>query len=220
MRLGAAEFNRRLETGSLRLALIGMSNIGKSHWSRQLRERYGFSCFEVDEAIQKKLSVETIADSAKWMGHPYDERYAARAAQYMQLEADLTLSPPPATGNFVLDTTGSVIHLSAAALAELKRSYLIVGLRAGADDLRRLVRRFSSDPKPLIWGPYFRARAGQSDKENLMTSYPALLEARSGLYNSLADIMISTERLEQAGESCDFLDIVHQQVTEHSKIAG
>jgi shikimate kinase len=68
---------------------VGMSGVGKSHWSRQL-SKLGFDVYSIDDLIAEKLASvvksfeikndlnyrkSAVGDLAKWMGFADDERY-------------------------------------------------------------------------------------------------------------------------------------------------
>ena len=156
MLLSRQEFDQRRADNNLRIALIGMSNIGKSHWTREIASRHGFNAFEVDMAIQKQLSLGSISDAANWMGQPYEEGYSKKAKQYLGIEGEQTLLAGTTSGNLILDTTGSIIHLSGTVQRQIKSAYLIVYLEANNENIQTLISRFSSSPKPLIWGKHYR----------------------------------------------------------------
>lgn len=207
MLLSRQEFDQRRADNNLRIALIGMSNIGKSHWTRQIASRHGFKAFEVDMAIQEKLSLGSISGAANWMGQPYEEGYQKKARQYLSIEGDQTLAAKPKQGNLVLDTTGSIIHLSEAVQSQIKSSYIIVYLEANSKNVQTLIDRFSTSPKPLIWGKYYRHYKNTSQADSLIRSYPKLLNARARKYATLSDVTINTETL-QTTDKTDFLKML------------
>ena len=190
MLLTQSEFELRRAAGALRIALIGMSNIGKSHWSRDIVKRHGFEIYEVDEAIQERLAVDNIEQSAARMGQPYENGYQKRAAEYLALEEKMTLESENVRGNMILDTTGSVIYLSESTTNIIQNTYLTVYISANESQIETLVQRFSSSPKPLIWGEVYKKKLGLSPHDSMMACYPSLLEARAILYGSMADITI------------------------------
>ncbi|MFI5142332.1 MAG: hypothetical protein ACHQII_08250, partial [Bacteroidia bacterium] len=116
----------------MRISLIGMSGIGKSHWSKKL-EQEGFTRFCCDDFIENKLEDELkhlgykgIHEVALWLGQPYDPQYAENSRKYLQYEQEeldniLTLIENMPDKNIVIDTTGSVIYLSPVTLKRLKQ---------------------------------------------------------------------------------------------------
>jgi shikimate kinase len=209
MLLTQSEFDERYKRNDLRIALIGMSNIGKSHWARRFNRNFGFTHYEVDDRIQENLSLSSIASSAAWMGHPYDKGYAEKSSEYLKLEEKLTASADDIDGNIILDTTGSVIYLSDEATRNLQDNYLVFYLTARDNDLDRLVKRFKTSPKPLIWGDHFKQIDGKSDEDSMFSLYPSLLEKRDSLYRGLADIEIQARRL---GNQSDLIKIVRDKL--------
>lgn len=219
-------FDTKRSQGKLRLALIGMSNIGKSHWSGQIVANDDFTCFEVDDAIQASQGQSSMEEAAKWLGFPYDEQYPTTSQQYLSLEALMTLSAlidhekdqnqselekrePERHGkeqacNLVLDTTGSFVHLDTHILSQIKEQCLIVYLRASESNFDVLINRFNSSPKPLIWGEYFNTDTHDQTLEGLMACYPALLQGREKLYEQWADITLDVSSLKSTHDT-DFL---------------
>ena len=209
MLLTRSEFDNALDSENLRIALIGMSNIGKSHWARRFKSRHGFTHHEIDKQIQDNLSLASISRSAEWMGHPYDDDYHEKASQYLKLESELTQDAANLSGNIVLDTTGSVIYIGEDPLKQLSNNFLVIYLAARPDDLNRLVKRFKSSPKPLIWGDHFHPVEGQSDEESLMSLYPSLLISRDGMYRELADIEIQARYI---SNKTNLMDLVRAKL--------
>ena len=205
MRPNPAEFDRLYRDGALRIALIGMSNVGKTHWARTLKQRYGFVHYEVDERIQEILSLSSIANTAHWMGGPEDQAYEKNASRYLKLEAEHTLAAEEIPGNLILDTTGSVIHLAEEIKRNIKNKYLIVYLRASKADSARLIKHFTVSPKPLIWDIYYQKSNGESETETIAKCYPKLLSARHRLYSYLADLTLPAGSFSKTHE---WLDII------------
>lgn len=211
MLLSRQEFDKRRVDNNLRIALIGMSNIGKSHWTRQIASRHGFKAFEVDMAIQKQLSLGSIGAAANWMGQPYEEGYSKKAKQYLDIEGEQALLASTTSGNQILDTTGSIIHLSGAVQRQIKSAYLIVYLEANNANIQTLIDRFSTSPKPLIWGRHYRQNKNTSQVESLIRSYPKLLNARAKEYASLSDVTVNVEALQNT-KNIDFLKILQSSL--------
>ena len=207
MLLSRKEFDQRRADNNLRIALIGMSNIGKSHWTRQIASNHGFKAFEVDKAIQEQLSLGSISDAANWMGQPYEKDYQKKAKQYLDIEGEQTLLAGTKSGNLILDTTGSITHLSSAVQRQIKSAYLIVYLEANNANIQTLIDRFSTSPKPLIWGRHYRQNENTSQAESLIRSYPKLLSARAKKYVALSDVTVNVEALQNT-KNIDFLKIL------------
>jgi len=135
MLLSSADFDAKRAKGDLSIALIGMSNIGKSYTAHRIAKANGFAHYDVDTLIQAKMDNPSMAAMAKWMGQPYADGYAHRAAEYLALETELTLAADQQSGNQILDTTGSVIHIDDSALKAIKNNYLIVYIQANLGDI-------------------------------------------------------------------------------------
>lgn len=209
MLLTRTEFDTALKEDNLRIALIGMSNIGKSHWARRFKSRHGFKHVEIDSQIQENLSLSSISRSAEWMGHPYQDGYQDKAKQYLKLESELTQNATTPSGNTILDTTGSVIYIGQETLKDLSKNYLILYLAARPDDLDRLFKRFKSSPKPLIWGDHYQPVNGESNEEVMMSLYPSLLISRESMYRDLADIEIQSRYI---SNKTNLIDLVRSQL--------
>ena len=111
MQLSRAEFEARYAAGTLRVAFIGMSNIGKSYTAMRLATDDKFSLIEVDKLIMKELGQGSMDDFANWQGQPYSDGYAERELESIELESNITKAAMrDVVGNTILDTTGSVIH--------------------------------------------------------------------------------------------------------------
>lgn len=188
MQLSRAEFDTRYKAGNLRIALIGMSNIGKSYTAMRLATHFDMSLIEVDKLIWEELGQGSMDDFAAWQGHPYSDGYKDREARSITLETKATAK---AIGtklrNPILDTTGSVIYTDKDVLTALKKDFYIVHIRASNDDIKRLKVQYFKQPKPLIWAGHYRPIDGKSQDESILDCYPNLLAARAKSYNQLAD---------------------------------
>lgn len=196
MKLSRSEFDARYQDGSLKLALIGMSNIGKSYSGMRLATHFDFSLIEVDRLIWDALGETDMEAFAAWQGQPYSEGYAEREAESIALETKATRqSLQTDKRNPLLDTTGSVIYTDASVLDTLKDEWFIVYIEAAEDHLERLKAQYFASPKPLAWNGHYRKRDGLSEEESLMASYPELLASRAKDYAALADHRISSEQI-------------------------
>jgi shikimate kinase len=112
-------------------------------------------------------------------------------------------------GNIVLDTTGSVIYLDEEQLARFSKNNLVIYLSARPGNIERLVTRFKTSPKPLIWKDHYHPVSGLSDEDSMMSLYPSLLEMRDGMYRALADIEIKAQNI---GRKTDLIDLVRSSL--------
>jgi len=200
VKLSRSEFETKYSSGNLRLAFIGMSNIGKSYTAKRVADRFEFTLVEVDKLIWEELGHDDMASFAEWQGQPYSKGYSEREYKSIGLETTATqkalrINSP----NTILDTTGSVIYTGDNVLKELSRTHYVVYIQATEQALERLKLQYFQQPKPLIWKNYFEQVPGQSDKDAVLASYPKLLKARAESYESLADTVLSSEYILDPG---------------------
>lgn len=194
MLLTRSEFDQKLTNNELRIAFIGMSNIGKSHWTNALSKEKGFAHFSVDPHIEEELGFETMEAASKWMGYPFEEKYKSREAEYLKLEEKYTQGIEiPEGRNFVLDTTGSVIHLNDKIHDYLCENYLIIEFDVSVDMLTDMVEEFFATPKTVVWGKSFNQQDGENGIDALRRCYPELLKRRIEKYRTLGDLFIPGE---------------------------
>jgi len=194
MRLSRDEFERRYAEKNLRIALVGMSNIGKSYTAMRISNRFDFDLIEVDKLIWEALGQGSMADFAAWQGQPYSDGYAEREAKSVALESDATANAiASSSGNAILDTTGSVIYTDKHVQEKLLSDWYIVYISASAEAVKLLKAQYFMHPKPLIWNGHYSCRDGQSPDKAIMTCYPNLLESRAKAYAELADVMVESD---------------------------
>lgn len=195
----------------MHISLIGMSNIGKSHWSRQLVATEGFERIDCDALVENKLAGELVKlgyrgihDVAKWMGQPYDAQYPDTSRKYLASEREVMLevidrlqSKP--TKPFVIDTTGSVVYTGADIEAKLKSLTRTVYFEASESHVAKLFERYMANPKPVIWGDQFAVAPGETLPDTLRRCYPKLLAYRAARYRALAHICIPYEKHKASG---------------------
>lgn len=186
------EFDAHVRNGTLRLALVGMSNAGKSYRSRMLRDELNFFWYEVDVHIQKILELDGMPRVNEWLGQPTSPGYKKRQAKYLEAEEQSTHLHELDTGgqNLVFDTTGSVIYLSEVVKTWLRHECLIVNIDVGEETIPAMKRKYFEEPKPVIWGSYFSQQSGETEEQALRRSYPQMLRARLQAYRQLAHLTI------------------------------
>ena len=187
----------------LRIALIGMSGSGKSHWTKNLAA-LGCNVICCDDAIETRLApilqaggYQGINGVAAWMGWPDRATYAEREAEYLReeiavLDEVLTSLEKDSTRELVLDTTGSVICTGNHMLHRLRKQMTVVYLAASAEETQLLIDRYLRDPKPVLWQGVFHPRAGETPRDTVVRCYPLLIAARRQSYQALAHITIPT----------------------------
>lgn len=192
----------------MHITLIGMSNIGKSHWSKKLAEEVGFRCISCDELIEKRLGPELselgyqgIHDVARWMGQPYEDRYPAASQRYVEVERAVMLDAidalrkaDPHEPPYVLDTTGSVIYAGEDIVHELKSLTQVVYIAASPQHVSQLFADYLAMPKPVIWGDAYVCARGETQEDALERCYPQLLSSRARHYERMADVIIPSDR--------------------------
>jgi shikimate kinase len=193
---------------ALRLALIGMSGAGKSHWTKNLAA-HGCPAVCCDDEIESRLApvlqsggYTGINGVAAWMGWPNSPTYAEREAQYLaeeiatldQVLSDLEKHPKR---GLILDTTGSVIYTGNHILFRLRRQMTIIYIAASADEQQLLIERYLEDPKPVLWRGAFQPRPGESPHDTVARCYPALIAARRQSYEALAHLTVTIAGLRE-----------------------
>ncbi|MEN9561112.1 MAG: hypothetical protein RIQ56_385 [Candidatus Parcubacteria bacterium] len=185
------EFDTHVRNNTLRLAFVGMSNVGKSFRARTLQSA-GFFWYQVDDEIQKELQFSDMSELSSWLGYPNSSTYAERERRYLELEAKYTKAAATKVydQNLIFDTTGSVIHLDQGTLEALREHTLLVHLEADETQKEALIEKFFKEPKPVAWSGYFTIRKEESVDQALRRSYPNLLHARLKKYRDLAHLTI------------------------------
>ena len=196
MKLTRSEFERRYAENSLRIALVGMSNIGKSYTGMRLATHYDFDLIEVDKLIWEALGQGSMADFAAWQGQPYSDGYSEREAESIALESNATAKAlKTSSGNAILDTTGSVIYTDKDVQENLINDWFIVHISASSDAVDRLKQQYFKHPKPLIWNNHYSCKPHQTPDEAILECYPKLLASRAKAYAALADTTIQSSQI-------------------------
>jgi shikimate kinase len=192
----------------VRLALIGMSGAGKSHWTKNLAA-LGFSAVCCDDQIEARLAPALNAGGyagingvAAWMGWPDSPTYLEREAQYLTeeiavLDEVLSSLEKDPKRELVLDTTGSVISTGNHTLHRLRRQMTVVYLAVAAEEIQLLIQRYLQDPKPVLWQGAFRPQPGETPQQTVVRCYPVLIAARRQSYEALAHLTLPTLQLRE-----------------------
>ena len=217
----SAEMNREKP---LRLALIGMSGVGKTFWTKKLAASQcpSISC---DDRIEQKLGPRLAAGGyagihgvAAWMGWPDSATYTERESEYLAeeihtLDEILTELEKQPEKSLVLDTTGSVIYTGNNLLMRLRRQMTIVHLAASAEEQQLLIERYLNDPKPVLWRGAFQPRAGEKPRDTVARCYPALIAARRQSYEALAHCTLQVAALRDGSlDAAAFLKMVQDKM--------
>jgi len=192
----------------LRLALIGMSGAGKSHWTKNLAA-HGCPTVCCDDEIETRLArllqsggYTGINGVAAWMGWPDSPTYAEREAQYLAEEIatlDQVLSDleKDRKRELVLDTTGSVIYTGNNILLRLRCQMTVIYIAASPDEQQLLIERYLQDPKPVLWRGAFQPRPRETPHDTVARCYAALVAARRQSYEALAHLTVTTASLRE-----------------------
>jgi len=191
MKLNKAEFNQLYAEGRLKIAFIGMSNIGKSYTAMRLATKYDFNLIEVDKIIWENLGHDSMETFAKWQGHPYTDGYQKRETHSISLETEATRKAlTTVQRNPMIDTTGSVIYVDDDVLKTLRQNFYVVYIKAMDDHIERLKIQYFKHPKPLVWAGHYKKIEGLSQTESILECYPRLLQARAEAYAKIADVTL------------------------------
>lgn len=165
------------------ISLIGMSNAGKTYWSKLL-ETDGFKRFGVDDAIDDWLLQSYQIGSKEW------ERECLRRERATIQTILHDLAALDNTSNAVIDTPGSIVYHDQEIVDALSEQSVMVYLEISKEAQAEMIERYFRYPKALIWGEHFSPQADDTLEQTIRRSYPALLSWRSERYQELADVVI------------------------------
>jgi len=204
MKLSKLQFEQLLKNNELMLSFVGMSNIGKTYWSKKLHT-IGFRHFSCDDLIEaklepilNKLGYAGIEDVSRWMGQPYDKKFAANQEKYLSLEREIMedIFAQVKNGknqNTVIDTTGSVIHTNRNICDRLKQYSMVVYIEAPESMREKMFKQYIKEPKPVVFGDIYNPQDNETKMQTLSRCYRKLLDFRSALYTEYADVIIPRE---------------------------
>ena len=208
----------------LRLALIGMSGAGKTFWTKKLAAA-DYPAVSCDDRIEQKLrprlgagGYQGINGVAAWMGWPDSATYPERESEYLAeeihtLDEILTELEKQPEKSLVLDTTGSVIFTGNNLLMRLRRQMIVVHLAASAEEQQLLIKRYLSDPKPVLWRGAFQAMAAEKPHDTVARCYPALIAARRQSYEALAHCTLQVAALRDGSlDAAAFLKMIQSKI--------
>ncbi len=181
------------------ISLIGMSNIGKSYWSKKLEQEIGFKRFSVDEMIGEKLLLKlgiNLHDEtalSQWMGQPWEAQYLENSNMYIEFENEVVqsiLDNLIPDKPIVIDTTGSVIYLDPSIIRNLKALSKVIYLECSHNKIDKMIENYIASPKPVFWADQYQSDAKLNQADNLAINYRRLLKARAKEYQTIADEII------------------------------
>ncbi len=219
MKLTKAQFSEKLQNQQLILSIIGMSNIGKTHWSKKLKSLdFEHKCCDdlienILEPELKTLGYKGLADLAKWLGHPFETQFPINQAAYLNhentvMETILKNLKSKTSKNLTIDTTGSVIYAGDYICKKLKEKSLIIYIEATPQMQEAMFERFLQNPKPIVWAHSFNKEANESNLTALKRCYPELLKYRTSQYRKHADITIPYPKTDYNHSAGQFLELV------------
>ncbi len=182
------------------ILLTGMSQVGKSNLAERIeKEVHGFARVCCDDEIERRLGPQLsalgyagIKDVAKWMGQPFDARYAKNSAEYLAHERVVMMEVIERLTRgekLVVDTTGSVIYTGPEILKKLRSLSVVILMNAGPEHERELYRKYLEEPKPVIWGDNtYKPRKDEEPLSALGRCYPELLRTRNVHYKNFAHL--------------------------------
>lgn len=201
----------------MNISLIGMSNAGKSYWSKKL-EKKRFERICCDDMIEESLAKTGVyhggvgtSGVSSWMGQPYEKRYKKRSEQYLQAERAVMreilrmLQDASQTKNIVIDTTGSIIYAGEDVLRQFRQQTIVVYLETHGSVEKDMYEAYLKHPKPVIWGDKFVSKNSESEYEALARCYPDLLRYRSTMYKALAHITFEYDTIRREAFSAEDL---------------
>ena len=200
---------------SKHITLIGMSNLGKSHWSHRLKKQ-DWASFNCDTMIEERLGAKLASQGlfgtegmSHWMGQPYDARYWDTTKEYCELERqvmlDVIVQLANAAQNYIIDTSGSVIYAGDDIADALRERSRVIYLAASPDHLNILFQNYLKIPKPTIWPrETFNQLPDEASSEALARCYPDLLASRARHYEKMAHVTIPFD-LHRNAKNTDFL---------------
>lgn len=223
MKLSPPQFEQLLQTDRLILSLVGMSNIGKTYWSKKLRH-LGFKHINCDDLIEAKLKpilnelgYTGLEDVSRWMGQPYDKRFATNQQQYLHTERQVmgnifSKISNDRQQNIVIDTTGSVIHTNKKICEGLRRSSVVIYIKATKSMQEEMFKQYLKEPKPVVFGDIYYPHDNETAMQTLSRCYQELLNFRSTLYATYADVVIPRQDINKNMNAPQFISLIKQSL--------
>lgn len=200
-----------------------MSNIGKTYWSKKLHNM-GFRHFGCDDLIEAKLApilnelgYAGIEGVSRWMGQPYDKKFATRQHKYLSLEREVMedIFAQVKNGkkqNAIIDTTGSVIHTGTSICDRLKQFSMVIYIEASESMKAQMFEQYLKEPKPVVFGDVYNPKDHETNMQTLGRCYQKLLNFRSARYAKCADVVISRGTIGENMNVHQFISLIKQSI--------
>jgi len=200
MKLTQSQFELELNSPASRtfnLVLLGMSQIGKTDWSKLLAQRYEYPHIEFDKLIGTSTQLTDLIknipgrDTAEKMGNyfgmPWSDGFKEKEAGYLDVERRL-MAKKYNIGT-ILDLTGSAIY-HPDEMEGIRAIGLVIYLKASPKRRQEMFQLYIKHPKPVCWKGAFERRGDETNEQALARCYPILLASRAKLYETFADIVL------------------------------
>ncbi|MEM8832970.1 MAG: shikimate kinase [Pseudomonadota bacterium] len=211
------------------VVFVGMSNIGKTHWSTRLAQSLGMDRIDFDGLIGQSPAMSDLIkdiegkDEAERMGiffgMPWTEGFEERQQKFLDAEAAV-MNDNANESNAILDLTGSTF-LHQQPMDQIAQSGLVIYLEASLEEQEKaldgLLADFEQGPKPVCWGDVKRPE----NKEELRQQFKELLAYRAKNYAQYADVTVPFDVHKNAKTAEDLMEYVLGQLAdENPKIAA
>lgn len=217
------DVGRPKETRLLNIILLGMSNSGKTYWSKLLAKEFGYEHIEFDRLIGNSEEIADLLrgisgqDEAERMGRyfgmPWEPGFQEKENRFLAVERRL-MSADYGLGR-ILDLTGSAIY-SPDQLARTTQTGLVAHLATSQEVQGQIIARMLEDyvkkPKPVCWDGNFNQKAGETGEEALKRCYPLLVGSRAELYEQFSDITLPYHVHKSLPDAKSFMQAVYSQL--------
>lgn len=222
MKPSKKQFTQDIAANKVKMTIIGMSNIGKTFWSKRLSER-GFKHINCDQILEKKLEPELkkfgykgLSEIAKWLGQPYEKQFKENEKIISELEKEITINIlddlENHDENIIIDTPGSIIYTGDEICSKLKDKTVIVYIESTPEMRAEMFENFLKNPKPIIWQNSYNKDAEENEYDSLARCYPELLAYRISKYEKYADLLIPYHTLRENMSAEEFLERLTQEL--------
>ena len=184
----------------MKIALIGMSTVGKSYWSQKLVDA-GFERLDLDNIIASYLAEYTgmpqpLESMSDWLGLPNEAHFVEKERILMQFEENAlkyalsVLEKKETTARIIIDTGGSLVYTPPQYWAALKQFTQIVYLQMDKTLHPILIENYLREPRAMLWNGTFDPKIGESLLQTYTRCYTNLVEGREKLYAQYAHCTI------------------------------